>query len=263
MSERIPRLDLDRRRSLGELLATTFELGQRHFAVFLSVSLLVVTPIVLLVDGIWGRSLADGIDAEAPQAATVTANALNVFIVPAVITALHVALVQGLARGEEPTVGRALSLLRARLAPALGAVALYSLGVLVGLLALVLPGVYVAIRWFFAPQAAVVDGASPVAALRRSGELVQGNWWLTFGRLLLAGLVFALVTVVVGLLAAAAGGNGVIYTAILVIAQAIGLSLSALFGTLLFFTLRAEKAMPWQGLPPVDAVAPERPGSPT
>jgi hypothetical protein len=263
MSGAIPRLDLDRRRSLGELLSTTFELGQRHFAVFLSVSLLVVTPIVLLIDGIWGRTLADGIDADAPPAAMVTSNALNVFIVPAVITALHVALVQGLGRGEEPTVGRALSLLRARLVPALGAVALYSLGVLIGLLALIVPGVYVAIRWFFAPQAAVVDGASPVGALRRSGELVHGRWWLTCGRLVLAGFLFALVTLVVALFAAVAGGNGVIYTAILVIAQAIGLSLSALFGTLLFFTLRAEKAMPWQGLPAVDAVAPERPEPPT
>lgn len=262
MSHEIPRLDLDRRRDLGELLSTTFELAQRHFAVFLSVSLLVVTPVVLIVDGIWGRSLADGIDADVPQAAQLTSNALNVLVVPALITALHVVLVQGLARGEEPTVGGALSRAGPRLAAAFGAVALYVLGVGIGLLALIVPGIYLAIRWFFAAQAAVVDGMGPVGALRRSGELVRDRWWRTLGRLLVAGLVFGLVVLLLGLLAAAAGSNGVIYTVLLILVQAIGLSLSALFGTLLFFSLRSEKAMPWQGLPQVDAVAPERPGPP-
>jgi hypothetical protein len=261
--QRVPRLDLERRRDLGELLSTTFELAQRHFAVFLSVSLLLVAPIVIVIDGIWGRALADGADAEAPQAATATMNALSVFIVPAIITALHVALVQGLARGEEPTVGGALEGLRGRVAPALGAVALYTLGVLVGLVLFILPGIWLAVRWYFAPQAAIVDGESPVGALRRSSELVQGQWWRTAGLLLLAGILFGLVTLLLAIPAALAGGTGWLYVTIVVLAQAVGLSLSALFGTLLFFSRRSEREMPWQGLPPVDTIAPERPGSPT
>jgi len=243
VADRVPRLDLDRPRDLRELLATTFELAREHFAVFLSVSLLVVAPLVLVVDGIWGRRLVDGVNADAPQAAQVTANALGVFIVPALVTVLFVALVQGLARGEAPTVAAALSQFGARLVPALGAMALYALGVLVGLLLFIAPGVWLFVRWFFAPQAAVVDGAHPVAALRHSAALVDGQWGRTALLLLASGLLFALVTVALAVPAALVGENGWLFVALITIAQAIGLSLTALFGTLLFFSRRSERAV--------------------
>ena len=43
------RLDLDRHRTLGELVGQTFELFGRHLATFLSLTLLVVAPIILVV----------------------------------------------------------------------------------------------------------------------------------------------------------------------------------------------------------------------
>jgi hypothetical protein len=98
------RLDLDRHRTLGELIGQTFELFGRHLATFLTLTLLVVAPVVILVDGGWGGALADGGDADPSVAASVSA-ALGLLVIPPLVTALHVAVVQALARGEEPTVG--------------------------------------------------------------------------------------------------------------------------------------------------------------
>ena len=102
------RLDLDQPRTLGELVGLTFELFGRHLATFLSLTLLVVAPIVIVVDGVWGGYLADGGAADPSRAATGASIGLGTIVIAPLVTALHVVVVQALARGEEPTVGAAL-----------------------------------------------------------------------------------------------------------------------------------------------------------
>jgi hypothetical protein len=236
-------LDLDAQRNLGELLATTFGLFGRHAGLFLGVTLLVVAPVVLLVDGVWARRFADGANADVPLGASLASLGLSAVVVPTLVTALHAVIVQRLGRGEPPSMGEALDAAGERVLPAVGAVVLYVLGVAVGFLALVVPGIYLAVRWYFSAQAAVIDGLAPTEALGRSGELVEGSWWRVFGLLLVAGLVFGLIG---GLLQAAidATGNGLLYVLLLIAEQTLVLSLTALFGTLLFFDLRARR---WSG----------------
>jgi hypothetical protein len=255
------RLDLDQPRTLGELVTVTFDLFGRHLAVFLSLTLAVVAPIVLVVDGVWGGYLAEGGDVDPPTAAAAVSVALGVFVIPPLVTALHVVVVQALARGEEPTVGDALRNASARLLPAVAAVVVYSLAVAAGLLALVVPGVWLAVRWYFCAQAAVVDGLGPADALRRSAEVVEGRWWRTFGVLLAFGVVVGALGALGGALAHAIE-NGALFTTAWILIQTVTLSLSAIFGTLLFFDSRARTALPWQGTPRVEPYAPERPIQP-
>jgi hypothetical protein len=236
------RLDLDAPRGLGDLLATVFALFGRHVGLFLGVTLLVVAPVVLLVDGLWGRRLADGADANVPLGAAVASFGLSAVVVPTLVTALFAVILQRLGRGEVPSMGEALDAAGERVLPAVGAVVLYVLGVAAGLLVLLLPGVYLAVRWYFAAQAAVIDGLPPRAALGRSGELVEGSWWRVFGLLLAAGVIFGLIGL--GLqVAIDATGNGVLYVLLLIAEQTLVLSLTALFGTLLFFGLRARRVV--------------------
>ena len=75
---------------------------------------------------------------------------------------------------------------------------LYSLGVALGLVALIVPGVWLSVRWYFAAQAAVVDGLGPADALRRSAEVVETRWWRTFGVLLAFGLLVGIFGAVAG-----------------------------------------------------------------
>jgi hypothetical protein len=255
------RLDLEEHRNLGELIGLTFTLFGRHLAVFLSLTLLVVAPIEILVDGVWGGFLADGGDTSAPTAATTVSVLASIVVIPPLVTALHVVVVQGLARGEEPEVGRALSAAAARLLPAVGAVALYTIGVGFGLIALIVPGIYLAVRWYFAAQAAVVDGLRPAEALRRSGELVEGRWWRVLGVLIVFNLITSAFGVVGGALVRRID-SGALYMTGWILLQTVTLSLTAIFGTLLFFDLRARARLPWEGTPRIEPHAPERPIQP-
>lgn len=240
-------LELDRPRTLGELVGLTFELFGRHLATFLSLALIVVTPIVILVDGAWGGALADGGDADPSRAASGVSLGLHVVVVPPLVTALNVAVVQTLARGEVPSVGAALRTAGPRLPAAIGAVLLYTVAVGAGFFALVVPGIWLAVRWYFAAQAAVIDRLGPVDALRRSAEVVQTRWWRTFGVLLAFGLLTGAMGAVVDAILREIA-NGAIYTSGYVLVQAALAALTAIFGTLLFFDSRARVATPF--LPP-------------
>lgn len=63
----------------------------------------------------------------------------------------------------------------------------------VGLLFLLVPGIYLWIRFQFVPQAIVLERVGLLRAFSRSSELVRGSWWRVFGIDL---AVFGSVTVV-------------------------------------------------------------------
>ena len=250
-------LDLSRHRDLGELLSTTFSLFFRHSAVFLTAALIISAPVTLIVDGIWGRALADAADADPARAVSWTSTGLSVIVIP-LVTALQVAIVQILGRGEQPTVGDALRAASRRFPAAVAAVILYALGVAVGLRRPDRAG-------HLAARALGLRGAGrgrrrarSRRALRRSAELVKDRWWRTFGMLVASGVIFALIgSLLTAILMTI--DNGAIYVAGLIIVEAFVLSLTGIFGTLLFFDLRARRELPWQGAGTVDADAPERP----
>lgn len=71
-------------------------------------------------------------------------------------------------------------------------VALYILIVLAvipGFLFFLIPGIYIAIKFFVAPAVAVMENKDPIQALKRSWDLVQGHWWFTFATYLVMNLV--------------------------------------------------------------------------
>ncbi len=230
-------LDLSRPRNYGELLTTSIAVFRGHASVFLSLALVLVAPATLAIDGVWGRTLADGVDAKPPLAAQTIGAAVRVFVILPLVTAATVLIVQGLARGDEPTVGGALRAGAAAFPRVLGAVIVYVAVVLAGFLLLIVPGIWLSVRGYFAAQAAVIDDLPPVAALRRSSELVQGSWWRTFLIVLATGVLFALGgSILIGLVGAT--GSAALYVAALMIVGAAALSLTAIFATLLFFDLR-------------------------
>lgn len=71
----------------------------------------------------------------------------------------------------------------------LGLTLLAGLGAFLGLLVLVLPGVWLLVRWSLAQPALVAEGGGAVRALGRSARLVDGRWWTLFGLHVVYGLV--------------------------------------------------------------------------
>jgi hypothetical protein len=238
----VPPLDLARPRELGELVTLALRLYVQHFSLFFTPAVVVVAPYVLGVDGVWGRELADGANAHGPRGATSLSIALSLLIAQPLITALNVRIVQAMGQGRVPALGEAVRAALPVFVPAAVVVLLFSIGVGLGFLVLVLPGVWLAVRWYFGPQAVVADGLRGADALRRSSEIVEGQWWATFGRLVVISIVGLLVGLVVGGLLGAIGeaaDSPALYVAGQVLSQAAATSFGALAGTLLFFDRRA------------------------
>ncbi len=231
-------LDLDVPRGAGEVFGLTFSLFARHAALFLGVTAVLVAPVVVIVDGVWAGTLDDGPDASIPPAALVAGMALSI-AVPALVTALHVGIVWALGSRGALTVREGLRLGVRRFPIALVAVVLYTVLAGLGFLLFVVPGVWVLVAGWFTVQVAVVERASPPSAFEASIALVKGRWWRTFGAFVLSWVAFGLAGELARALVGDVVQSGVPYVALLVLVNTAEFSLTALFGTLLFFALRA------------------------
>lgn len=240
MSPQTTPLDLDAPRGVGELLATTLRLFGRHSGLFLSMTLLVVAPVTILVNGVWERGLTSGRALDRVSLAAGLFAIVATFAMPVLVTALHVVAVRELGSGRVPVVGEALRSAGPRFPAALGAVLVYGIAVSVGFLLLVVPGVWLLVRGFCAAQVAVIEEEAPLRSLGRSAALVRGRWWSTAGTLLAGWLVWTVAFLPIDL-AIRTLGPGVAYVVLLTVSTALRLSLSALFGTLLYFSLRARE----------------------
>jgi hypothetical protein len=117
-------------------------------------------------------------------------------------------------------------------------VVLYVIVCLAGFVVFVIPGIWLAIRCYFAAQAAALDHLAPAPAMQQSSELVRGSWWRTFGCLVATGLMLGLVGSI-ATSAFAASGNGALFVAGAAVIEAIVVSITAIFAALLYFDLRA------------------------
>ena len=77
---------------------------------------------------------------------------------------------------------------------------LYFLGLIPAFIALIIPGIWLAVAWSVSYPALLSEGIGPVAALGRSFRLVRGRWWPTFGALLVMYLIVLVISGILGVL---------------------------------------------------------------
>jgi hypothetical protein len=251
-------VDLSVPRSLAELLGTCGNLYQRYFRVFAGIALFVVVPLDLITLGGIDGYLTSGFSGEDTTifgggTGGIAYSIVSLLVTTPLVTAAHVFAVMEAGEGKEPSVRRSLE----EAGPVFIKVAATILAVLVcvllGLIALIVPGLYLYVRFVVSAQAVVAEGLDPVAAMRRSSGLVEGSWWRVFGITIVLALIAGAVSSVVALpmvAAAEAANAGALYVLGQIVADTLGISFAALSGTLLFFDLRARKARP---APAVDA----------
>jgi hypothetical protein len=103
-------------------------------------------------------------------------------------------------RGRPASLGDCLRVGLGRFFPIFGLAILMSLGIAVGFMALIVPGVILAVMWFVAAPACIVEQLGPIRSLGRSSQLTKGNRWKIVGALLLIYLVAMVVGGVLGIL---------------------------------------------------------------
>jgi len=104
-----------------------------------------------------------------------------------------------IARGQPaPTMGEALSRLQVRFITGLVAGFLYLLAMVVGFIALVVPGVILSVSLGLATYLVATEEGSAVEMLNRSHKLVWGQWWRTVVVITVALIVYLIPLLLVG-----------------------------------------------------------------
>jgi len=234
-------VELARPRPLGDLVTFSFNLFTRHFTPLFTLATIVVAPYVILIDGVWGRALVEGADAQPGSGPTAAYVLVGFLIVQPLMAAISVRFLLELQAGRELTVVQALSAGVAVVVPAGAAVLIAAVGIAAGALAFLVPGIWLAVRWAFVAQAVVVQGARGTDALRASASVVDGDWWRTCGRLLVINLIGGAIALLANIPAALIS-NGVAYVVLSAIGTAASVAYTSVAVTVLFFDRIARRS---------------------
>jgi hypothetical protein len=239
-------IDLNERRDVNGILSAAIRLYQARFGLFATIAFAVVIPIDLLIYGVAGKWLwtNPGWGDSLPVGATVAGVLAPWLITTPLITAGHVHAVMDLGAGVDASARRALAAAASRLTPVAAVVTLAALGSTFGLILLIVPGVYLWVRWFLSAQSVVAEQLGPRRGLERSADLVRGQWWRVFGIALVITFLSGVFAAILGLPLQAVGHAvevGPLVLAGHVVADGVALSFAALSGTLLYFDARARR----------------------
>jgi hypothetical protein len=119
--------------------------------------------------------------------------------------------------------------------PLLAVAILFGLGVGIGFILLIVPGVFLLTIWSVAAPVTVIERPGVLRAFGRSRELVRGYGWPVLGVIVLVFLVSIAVSIVAGLIATPLGDGG--RTAVQWIVNTLLAPLAALTSAVLYFTL--------------------------
>jgi len=244
-------IELERPRDIAALFGDALRAYGGNVGVFLLVSLAIIAPAELVVSGIGLEKLSGPYD-ESPAPADAVIPTLVAFLVIApLITATCIHALRDIAAGVSPRPWRTLSAGLDAFSPIFFAVLLAAAGIALGLLLLIVPGIFLFVRWFFVPQAVVLEDARGPAALAASGRAVEGFWWRVFGIVILANLAATIpnLLLIEPFSAIARSSDRAVWGLVgQIAAETVTTPFVALVSTLLYFDLKARR---WLGtLPP-------------
>jgi hypothetical protein len=237
-------LELARPRDLSALLSDAFKVYRQHVRSFLLISAAFVVPVELIVSGVGLEQLTSAYDDSPSAAETVIPAVVTFLVVAPLITATCIYALREVAAAERPRPGRVIVAGLEAFTPLFFAIVLAALGILCGFV-LIIPGFYLVVRWYFVPQAVVIDGARGAGALKASGDLVQGFWWRTLAVIAVANLVAALpgLVLIAPFSALAMSTDRAIWELVgQMAAESLAAPFVALVATLLYYDLRSRRS---------------------
>jgi len=148
--------------------------------------------------------------------------------------------------------------------PLIGAGILAGLGIGLGLLLLVVPGLFLLTIWCVIAPAIVVEKKGVLDAFGRSRELVRGNGWQVFGVIVTVFVIVLVVNLVLTAVAIGIDDSAVVQIVFNIIGQTITAPVAALVAAVLYFKLRAHEGDAAQPAAPAQQPAPtDLPPNPT
>jgi hypothetical protein len=164
--------------SMGEIFSRAFNLFFSRIGIFLAIEAIVIAPSLIFQLALPTMALRSG---------------AFLLLIPMIILGpigsaaiLHVITQEYL--GQPVSMAGAFRFALSRFLPLLGTSILAGLGIMIGMMACCIPGIYLLIIWAFMSQIVVMENLSGSNALGRSKGLVEGYFWNVFGLLFVLGL---------------------------------------------------------------------------
>jgi hypothetical protein len=234
-------IDLDRQRSVGQILTATLRLYRRYPLLFAILALGVMAPYDLTILAITGDGpLTHG--NYGGQGISLLLLLLRSALVTPLISALHVHAVVSIGQGRRPRLG-AIALRGVQVLPVVAAAEITATaGIILGLVALIVPGILLMLRWAVVAQAAALEREGWYPALTSSGRLTHRRYWHVLGLLVVTGaLTFALTFGARAIPMGSTSGLSSVTAGIAV--DTVLASFSALTLAILYFDLRARPGL--------------------
>lgn len=217
-----------KRIAVGDVISETFSIYGQNLGALLG-SAIVVFIVVGLIAGL--LQAAGGLVLVLLAAAVrMAGNALYVGFV--------VKLVQDTRDGRrDEGVGDLFSAAMPAILPLIGFGILFGIGVTIGFVFLIVPGLILITFWSVGAPAIVAEGIGPIDAFKRSWQLVRGDAWSVFGVLLVVLLIVILIGVVLGAIATPIGDGEAATWIASIISATITAPIFAIAVTVLYFDL--------------------------
>ena len=248
---------------VGEILDVAFKVYTRHAVQLFKVVAFVVVPIqvlgaIILLSTVDDPDLITGFGEINTDSDTELAGAIAGTLVTNVLGALAVLLataacvkaVSDAYLKRHPDWRESLTTARSKLGSLIWLSFLYFLLLIPAFLALIIPGIWLAIAWTVAYPVLILEGIRGRKALGRSFRLVRGRWWPTFGALVTAYLLAGVAQAIIGAILAGAllvGAEDSLVGAVLLsgtantVAGVLTTPFQAAVTTLIYFDLRVRK----------------------
>lgn len=173
---------------IGRVLSQSFAVFARHILSFTLVSGIIMVPVILL--GFFAGLYSE--DTGAPPTTEKLLFLGATILLSLVLSPLAWAIIihgsyQDM-RNKPVRIGDSIGLAVARLLPLLGVGLLYSIGVMLGMLLIIVPGIILMVMWYVSVPVCVVEKTGAIASLSRSRQLTEGYRWkiLALGLIIVA-----------------------------------------------------------------------------
>ena len=230
-----------KRIDVGRVISETFDLYGKNAGALLGAAV-----VVFVISGVIQGFLRD----EGGFVLLILATAVSL-IANALYTGYVVELVADVrADGRRDfSAGQLLSSAKDAIWRLIGAAILAGIGIAIGFVLLIIPGLFLLTIWSVFAPAIVVEGRGVIESFTRSHELVRGEGWAVFGAIVVAYLIVFVVAAIITAIGASA--SVAVLAVLLIVFGILTAPVPALVASILFFDLGGgADRTPVAGAPP-------------
>lgn len=231
---------------VGRVLSRTFEMYRDQFTLLIPAALVLFVP-VALINGF--------LNSEGGVLLSLVASALAI-----VATFWYQGMVVEAARDildgrRDQTIGSLFSSVSPVLAPLIGAGILAGIGIAIGFVLLIVPGLFLLTIWAVLVPVIVLERTGVFPSFGRSRQLVRGHGWQVFGVLVVLFLLFLVIRILVAAIISGIADTFAGFALADLIVNLLTVPISGLAASVIYFELKRLHGEPIPGAAPGGALA--------